>query len=124
MRSVVPFTLILVLGGTAAAAAQQPFRGTPETRRSLHLAGRNVLGILQYCQAHGHIGPEAAAAQRALLRKTPPADMLGLDEAEEAGRQGIVAFLDSRVPVEDATRAEGILVGTRCRGMALSLGVP
>ena len=123
MRVLTLLAAALLLGGASAAAAQVPGR-TPETLRSLHLAGRNVLGILQYCQAQGHIGPDAAEAQRNLLRGVPPADVPNADEAEEAGRRGIVAFLDSRVPVEAVALAEGILVGTRCRGMALSLGVP
>lgn len=116
-----------ILAGAAPAPTQPsaaPGPRTAETLRSLHLAGRNLLGILQYCQAQGLVGADAVDRQRELLRRAPPADVPGLDAMEEAGRQGIVAFMDSRVPIADAARAEGILVGTRCQGIALSLGTP
>ena len=123
-------SLIVAVGTVLASAtvsAQQPTGTgprTPEALRSLHLAGRNVLGILQYCQAQGLSGAEAAERQRDLLRRAPPAEVPGLDDAEAAGRQGIVAFLDSRVPVAVVAQAEGVTVATRCRYMELGLGVP
>lgn len=122
-RMMMPAALA-VCAALSAPTWAQPAQGprTEETRRSLHLAGRNVLGILQYCQAQGFIGPDAAEAQRDLLRRAPPATVPGLDEAEAAGRQGIVAFLDSRVTIQEAAQAEGVLVETRCRLMALGLG--
>ena len=117
-----PAIIAAVFALLTAPAGAQP--RTPEALQSLHLAGRNLLGILQYCQAQGLTGAEAVQRQRDLLRLAPPAEVPGLDEAEEAGRQGTVAFGDSRVPIAVAAQAEGVLVGTRCRSIELGLGLP
>ena len=122
MRPCLPAIVGAVLIGAMPALAQPGPARTAESLRSLHLAGRNLLGILQYCQAQGFVGPGAVEAQRDLLRRVPPAPVPEAQEAEEAGQQGIVAFLESRVPIAVAAQAEGILVETRCQVIALGLG--
>lgn len=122
-------TLVLagaVLSGSWAAAAQSPnadmsLRKPDIGTQSLYLAGRNQFGILQFCQANGFISSEIVELQRVALITLPPLQVEGADEAEEAGRRGIIAFAASRVSMTDAAMAQGAVVATRCRQIALTL---
>jgi hypothetical protein len=115
-----------ILGVGWAAAAQPPAAGVAVRRsdeivRSLRLAEHNQLGILEYCLAQGAIAEDVVAMQRAALNRLPGADVAGLDEAEAAGRRGIVAFGTSQVPIAAAAMGEGITVSSRCKQMALTV---
>lgn len=110
-----------VLGASWAATAQPGLadRRTEEIVRSLRLAERNQLGILQYCRASGAVSEEVVALQRAAL--LPGAGFAGLDEAEAEGRQRIVAFADSKVSIAAAASGEGMTVASRCKQIAMTV---
>lgn len=123
-RSYAVAGLILSLSLGAAAQTAPPARTMPrseETLRSLHLAERNQLGILQYCQAMGVISAEIVALQRDALKQLPPATVAGADEAEAVGKRGVVAFGTSQSAFEEAAKGEGIPPASRCKQMAMTV---
>ena len=118
----------MVLGLGWSAAAQPPpaartIARSEETIRSLHLAERNQLGILQYCQAMGVISAEIVALQRDAVKQLPAATVAGVDEAEAAGKRGIVAFGTSQSTFEEAAKGEGMPAALRCKHMAMTVQV-
>ena len=109
-----------MFGLSCAAMAQEGAGQRPdEIVRSRLLAEHNQLGLLEYCQSQETIGADVVAMQRAAMDLLPQGDVAGLDEAEAAGRRGIVAFGTSKVPVAQAAMGEGITVASRCKQMAL-----
>lgn len=111
-----------MFGLSCAAMAQEGAGRQPdEIVRSRLLAEHNQLGLLEYCQSQGTIGADVVAMQRAAMDLLPQAGMAGLelDEAEAAGRRGIVAFGTSKIPVAQAAMGEGVTVASRCKQMAL-----
>ena len=59
------------------------------------------------------------ALQRTAVASLPQTEVTGLDEAEAAGRRGVVAFGTSEISIAQAAMAEGITVVSRCKQMAL-----
>lgn len=117
-----------VLAPSQPAAAQTPAQSpaashqSEEIVRSMHLAARNQLGILQYCQAQGAVGEDVVALQRQALGALPPtAQVGGLEEAEAAGKRGMIAFDGSEVPFAVAAGARGLRVRTNCKYIALTV---
>ena len=103
------------------AAAQVEAHRSPEILRSMHLAARNQLGILQYCASQGVVGEDVVALQRQALGALPPAPDAGLAEAEAAGRRGMVAFDGSEVAFAAAANARGLQVDANCKFIAITV---
>ena len=125
-RTLAAAGLVLGFGWTAAAQSPPSARSLPhseETLKSLHLAERNQLGILQYCQAMGAIPAEIVALQREAVKLLPPATVAGADEAEAVGKRGMVAFGTSQSTFEEAAKGEGIPPASRCKHMAMTVQV-
>ena len=118
-------TLVLALAGVSLPAlAQMPPPG-PEDRaemlRMMQLGAHNQLGILQYCQAQGSVGADTIALQRRLLAMLPPAQVAGLDQAEAAGRRGVVQFGDSEIPLVEAAKTQNTTPDAMCKQIASML---
>ncbi len=122
--------LLIALAGFCAALAgpvpaQTGGRGAPtlpppEKVRSLHIAGHNQLGLLQYCRQRGLISDEAVERQRRLLAALPPAPDGELGAAEEvAGRDGLIAFDGNRASFAVDAAAQGISLAYNCQQIAL-----
>ena len=116
----------------AAPAAAQPVQTLPATSpKDVLFAQGNLLGLLEYCQTQGFIGMAPIERQREVMRQYVQANAIagqlpGIHEAagREAGKQGIVAFWESRVPIAVAAGAQGITVEWRCKYTELSLALP
>ena len=117
------FACALVVAAAQPAAAQDPVatRRSPEILRSMHLAARNQLGILQYCVAQGAVGEDVVALQRQAVGALPPAPENGLAEAEAAGRRGMVSFDGSEVAFAAAANARGLRVEANCKFIAITV---
>ena len=91
-----------------------------ESARSLRIAERNVLGLLQYCQQAGLVSAEAIEQQRLNLAALSPTkdDATGVAE-EAAGRLGVIAFEEGRTTFAGDAAAQGISVAYSCFQMAL-----
>ncbi len=118
-------TLVLALAGASFPAfAQMPPAG-PEDQaemfRMMQLGAHNQLGILQYCQAQGSVGADTIALQRRLLTMLPPAQVAGLDQAEAAGRSGIVQFGDTELPLVEAAKTQNTTADAMCKQIASML---
>ena len=96
----------------ASAEAQQ------EALRIMHRAGRNQLGVLEYCRAQGSVGEDIVALQRRLLGLLPATQVEGLDEAEATGRRGIVDFNGNQIVLADAARTQNTTPDAMCKQMA------
>lgn len=117
----------VVLAVPGQPLAQGAASGAPprsaEILRSLHLSAHNHLGILQYCQAQGAIGEDVVALHRRAMATLPPAQVAGLEEAEAAGRQGMIVLDKPQASLADAARARGVGVGAACKHMAMHVQV-
>jgi hypothetical protein len=125
------FVLPVVLAGAFAAlpaVAQTPTmpampggmpQGQADMARMLQLAARNQLGVLEYCQDQGSIGADPVALQRRMLTMLPPPQQQdGLDDAEAAGKRGVVQFGGSQVPIADAAKPQGTTADAMCKKIA------
>jgi len=115
--------LTLGLASHAAhAQAPAPQRGaTPGQQdmiRMVHQAAHNQLGILEYCQAQGSVGADMVTLQERALGVLPPAQVDGLNEAEAAGKRGVVQFGGSEVQLTDAAKAQNTTVDAMCKQIA------
>lgn len=120
-------TMALALTSTSLPVlAQMPTapatpQGQAEMMQMVQLAGRNQLGVLKYCQDQGSVGADTVALQQRILTMMPPAQVAGLDEAEAAGRRGIVQFGGSQVPLADAAKAQNTTPDAMCKQIASML---
>jgi len=112
----------------AAPARAQPVQPFPAASPTdVLFAEGNLLGLLEYCHAQGFVTVAAIDKQRETIQHVRGAERLsGMHEAagREAGKQGIVAFWESRVPIAIAAQAQGITVASRCKYTELSLAMP
>ena len=107
-----------------AAMAQLPAPGQRSETiiRSLHLAARNQLGLLEYCRAQGIIPEDVVAIQRRTVESLPAAPANALGEAEEAaGRSGNIVFLRPQATLAESAGAQGITVKAKCEHLALTV---
>lgn len=87
----------------------------------VHQAAHNQLGILQYCQEQGSVSGDTVALQQRALSMLPPAQVEGLDEAEAAGKRGVVQFGGSEVQLANAAKAQNTTVDAMCKQIATLL---
>ena len=104
----------------AAPPAAAP-QGQQDMVKMLHLAAHNQLGVLEYCQAQGSIGPDVVALQKRMLTMLPPAQVDGLDAAEATGKRGVVQFGGSEVAIADAAKARSTTADAMCKQMGQML---
>lgn len=119
-------TMILTASLLTAGAA---FAQTPEAPAAdpaaNYEAARNQLGVLKYCQAQGHIGPEAVAIQEKMIAMLPPGDAAKGDTAEAMGAEGKVSAMGQELTLEAGATAQNTTVQALCQqmeGMMKELG--
>ena len=112
MRPIAKTTILLAIqAASIAAAAAQP----GDTRsRSLQLAARSQLGILEFCRSQGMVEAAAVAAQQRLVAATGP---LGQPE-QEAGRAGFLAFDGNQGTFAQSASAQGLTLKSACESRA------
>lgn len=97
----------------SAASAQQPAQAGLDDAVA---AARNQLGVVEYCQTHGHIGPEAAASQTRMISMLPaPGDAAAADAAYAKGREGVVSALGVEQSLVEAAQLQNTDVATLCQ---------
>ncbi len=109
----------VALAGSPAARAQTTPApgGQQDMLRMMHLAARNQLGVLEFCQGQGSVGQDVVDQQRKLMALLPAAQVDGLDEAEANGKRGIVVFAGSQTSLADAAQAQNTTVEAMCKQM-------
>ena len=119
--------MVAVAAASFPALAQAPAtpagmpQGQQDMVRMMHLAAHNQLGVLEYCQAQNSVGADVVALQQRILGMLPPAQVDGLNEAEAAGKRGVVQFGGSEVPLADAAKAQNTTPDAMCKQMASML---
>lgn len=112
------FALGLGLVATASVA-QQSDAPAPAPNRldaaQTYEAARNQLGILKYCQAQGHSGGEAVAAQEKMVSMLPQGDESKGMAAEEKGAKGTVSIAGAEISLKDASERDGISIQDQCK---------
>ena len=91
--------------------------GQAEMMSMMHRAAYNQLGVLEFCQAQGNVGPDVIALQKRMIGMLPPAQVDGLDTAEAAGKRGVVQMGGNEVAIPDAAKAHGSTVQAMCKQM-------
>lgn len=85
-------------------------------------AARNQLGLLEYCQAEGHIDGTAIETQTGLLAQLPAAtDAAKVDAAYEKGRAGTLSAMGVEQNLADAATTQNTSVAEICTQMAGAL---
>ena len=75
----------------AAGVLSAPALAQGDPMAMARAASANQLGVLEYCQAQGHVDASAVAAMRSATARLPPApSTAATDAAEVAGRQGSI----------------------------------
>lgn len=110
--------LAVLLPVSAVAQGQAPAEGQAEMMKTLALAGRNQLGVLEYCRAQGSVGADVLDLQRRALNLLPTVQVDGLAEAEALGKRGVVSFAGSQTELSAAAKAQGTTVDAMCKKMA------
>lgn len=113
-------------GAVLAQAPATPAPGAPPSdpqamAKMLHLATHNQLGVLEFCQASGSVGPDVVAIQRKIMTLLPPAQVDGLAEAEASGKKGIVMFGGTQMQLTDAAKNQNTTVDAMCKQIGAML---
>ena len=108
---------IVVLAACAASAQTGP--AAPQSQQDMmkmvRLAAHNQLGVMQYCQSKGSVDADTVVLQRRLVGMLPPGSTAGLEEAEAAGKRGLVQFGGNQVSLTDAARAQKTTPDAMCK---------
>ena len=106
---------VAALAQSPTAPGGQMPQGQQEMMKTMHLAARNQLGIIEYCQSQGSVGADVVALQKRMLGMLPPAQVDGLDAAEDAGKKGMVQFAGNSVDIKDAAKAQNTTPDAMCK---------
>ncbi|MFC3568519.1 pore-forming ESAT-6 family protein [Paracoccus sp. TOH] len=116
MRRILVPTLTLALLGGAALAQTAP---NPDMAVA---AAKNQLGVLEYCQAEGHIDGKAAETQGKIMAMLPAAqDAAAVEAAYEKGKTGTVSAMGVEQSLADAAKAQGAEVAALCTQIAAAV---
>ncbi|NHF73633.1 pore-forming ESAT-6 family protein [Paracoccus xiamenensis] len=107
-------TLSLAFVGTAALAQT----ATPDPDAAA-AAAQNQLGILEYCQAEGHIEGSAVEIQTKMIEMVPAAEnQETVDAAYAKGKEGTVSAMGVEQTLADAATAQSTDVKALCGQLA------
>ena len=107
-------TLSLVFAGTTAFA--QTAAPDPDATAA---AAKNQLGILEYCQAEGHIEGTAVEVQAKMIEMVPAAqNQETVDAAYAKGKEGTVSAMGVEQTLAEAATAQGVEEAALCAQLA------
>ncbi len=110
------FAMGLAMVATVATANSPVATPDPDMAVS---AARNQLGVLEYCEAEGHIDGEAAEVQAKMIGMLPAAtDEDAAVEAYEKGKEGTVSAMGVEQTLADAAKAQGVEEVALCDQLA------
>lgn len=105
-----------LFGAVSAVAAAAQIAPTADDATA---AAKNQLGVLEYCQAEGHIDGAALEVQAKLMALLPAAsDQAKVDAAYEKGQAGTVSAMGVEQSLTDAAAAQSSDVTALCTQMA------
>lgn len=105
-----------------ASGGPQPVAPSASESRSAYVLARNLIGVLQFCEESGYLGPGAVDAQeRVIANMTGPADEDEGDKAETLGKSGIVFVVGHEVAIAAMAKARGTTAEAACKGIVLGI---
>jgi len=111
--------LASVTAGGAMAQGQATQQMTPE---ALYRAAQNQLGIVEYCKDRGFATQEDVDSQQSIMKiMQAPADKSGLEEAQAAGKKGVVQSMGQETDVEDYAKTSGKSVEPFCQQITTAI---
>ena len=103
--------VLLLAAGAAPAQAQE--------MDEVVAAAKNQLGLLEYCQAEGHIEARAVEVQQQMFARLPaPGNPAKAEAAYQKGRSGTVSAMGVEQSLRDASASQNSEVAALCRQMA------
>lgn len=82
-------------------------------------AAKNQLGVLEYCQAAGHIDGKAVEVQTRMFGMLPPAsDAAKVEAAYEKGKAGTVSAMGVEQALPEAAKSQNTDEAALCKQMA------
>ncbi len=117
------FTLACGLCLCSGARAQMPApsQDPQAMMKMMHLAAQNQLGVLEYCEANGSVGSDVVDLQKRMIGMLPPAQVDGLDAAEDSGKKGIISVGGQQMVLADSAKAQGTTPDAMCKQMGTML---
>lgn len=113
-------TLSVVLAASAAVLAAPAYAQADMTMMARNAAA-NELGVLEYCQANGHIDGTAITAQKTAITRLP-AGTGSTDAAEALGKQGsLLGGNGTNVPMSEMASKGNTTEADLCTRMAGSV---
>ena len=107
---------------TGSAMAQGQAAAPQMTPEALYKAAQNQLGIVEYCKDKGFATQEDIDGQKSIMKiMQEPADKSGLEEAQAAGRKGLVQSLGQETDVEDYAKTSGQSVEPFCQQITTAI---
>lgn len=101
------------------AQGQATQQMTPE---ALYKAAQNQLGIVEYCKDKGFAKQEDIDSQQSIMKiMQAPADKSGLEEAQAAGKKGVVQSMGQETDVEDYAKTSGKSVEPFCQQITTAI---
>ncbi len=111
------FVLGLMLISSAPAFAQ-----TAPSPDDAIAAGRNQLGVLEYCEENGHIDGTAVETQTKFLTLMPaPTDADKVEAAYDKGTSGVVSAMGIEQSLADSAAAQNTTEAALCEQLAAML---
>ncbi|SDD96051.1 hypothetical protein SAMN05421538_103121 [Paracoccus isoporae] len=112
-------TTALALGLALTAGLAHAQDGAAQDPDMAVSAARNQLGVLEYCQAQGHIDGAAIETQTELLAMMPAAsDEAAAEEAYAKGQDGMVSAMGVEQSLADAASQQGADEAALCGQLA------
>lgn len=108
------------LGTTAAFAqtAEAPAAAPQMTMEQAYSAARNQLGVLEYCQAGGHIESNVIDIQNKMVSMIPaPDDTAEAEAAYAKGKEGTISAMGTEQSLEQVASAQSTTEASLCEQM-------
>ena len=114
IRRLKTLATLLVMGSATPGFAQT------DTAAMAHTASANQLGILEYCQSQGDVGPDAVSAEKNVISHLP-ASSAPTSAAESLGKQGTLAAPNgTSMTLASMASAHNTTVSALCKQMGSS----
>ena len=105
----------------SASAVAGPASAQSDPYAMAHAAAANQLGVMEYCQGRGDVGPDAVAAQRSAIARLP-ASSAAYDANEALGKQGTLAAPNgANMTLDSVASKQGSSISALCKQMGSSV---
>ena len=109
-----PLRLAALTALTTALLSGTAFAQT-DTVAMARAAAANQLGVLEFCQDRGDVGPDAVTAERSVIARLP-ASTVNTDADEALGKQGTIAGPNgAKMTLDSMASTHGTSISAMCK---------